>query len=193
MSAARGQPRALAFFVQDGQDVGLAQDEQVLIEQLELGAAVLGEEDAVADLDLHRRARATLEQLASADRDHLALLGLLLGGIGNHNARARHFLFARWLHDHTIADRLNLVCHVCVPPQEPVLMVASRRPARECGEPEAVPRGPCKMQDAESTRVSIAQVSLDGGWSSLARMLRDKLGSHLASTTDGRCSDADAP
>ena len=53
---------------------------------LHLGAAVLAEEDAVADLDVERADLAVLEDLAVADGDDLALDRLLLGGVGDDDA-----------------------------------------------------------------------------------------------------------
>src|SRR5689334_8272354 len=64
--------------VDDGQDVGLAQDQQLVVLVLDLGARVLGEQDAVAGLELHRDSLAVVRHAAGADRDHLALLRLFL-------------------------------------------------------------------------------------------------------------------
>jgi hypothetical protein len=66
-----------------GEDVGLAKDQQVLAVDLDLRAAVLRVEDLVALGDVERDALlALVVEPAVADGDDLALLGLLLGGVG---------------------------------------------------------------------------------------------------------------
>src|SRR4030095_314616 len=67
---------------QDGEDVVLAQDEKRLAVYDDFGAAVFPKEDSVADLDIHRDALAFVEA-ARADGENLALLRLLLGGVGD--------------------------------------------------------------------------------------------------------------
>src|SRR5688572_1988946 len=52
---------SLVGAVDDCQDVALAQNEQVVILQLELGAAVLGEQHGVADLQVELDALAVVE------------------------------------------------------------------------------------------------------------------------------------
>src|SRR5918993_1536763 len=52
----------------DGQDVLLADDEEFLAVDLELRPRVLGVEDLVARLDVHRLALAVVERLARPDR-----------------------------------------------------------------------------------------------------------------------------
>src|SRR5262245_3551462 len=66
----------------------LAHDQVVLaggVLLLDLVPGPAGEQDGVADLDLHRGAGAVLLDLAGADRGHLALLGLFLGRVGQEN------------------------------------------------------------------------------------------------------------
>src|SRR5690349_24097802 len=66
-----------------GQDVGLAEDEELLAVHLDLGSAVLAVEDLVALRHVERGALAgVLVYLAVANREDLALLGLLLSGVG---------------------------------------------------------------------------------------------------------------
>src|SRR6202035_1788015 len=67
-----------------GEDVGLAQHEQVLtgVRVFDLGAAVLAVEDLVALCDIERNALAGIVELAIAYGEDLALLRLLLGRIG---------------------------------------------------------------------------------------------------------------
>src|SRR5580765_2515789 len=70
----------------DRQDVLLADDEQVVTLDLELGPRVLGVEDLVALLDVHGLALAVLEDPARAGRQDRALLGLFLGGVRQDDA-----------------------------------------------------------------------------------------------------------
>ena len=91
-----------------GEDVGLAQHEQLLAVDLDLGPAVLAVEDLVALLDVQRDALAVLVELAVADGEDLALLRLLLGGVGEHEATGGGLLLLDRPHDQTIAQGLEL-------------------------------------------------------------------------------------
>src|SRR6185436_12716204 len=89
-----------AFFLraerlrQDGQDFFFAQDQHVLAVDGDVGPVVLAEQHLVADLDVEGDLGAVLEDAAVADRQHLALLRLLLRGVGDDDAaRARFLLF----------------------------------------------------------------------------------------------------
>src|SRR5690606_27418975 len=62
------------------EDVALPEDEVLRAVELHLSAAVLGEDDVVAHLDLQRHPLAVVQELAAADGDHFTLLRLLLGG-----------------------------------------------------------------------------------------------------------------
>src|SRR5229473_785565 len=77
------------------EDVLLAHDEVFLAVDLDLRAGILAEQDLVADLDVEGRQLAVVVQLTFADRDHLAMLRLLLGGIRDDDAALRllHRLF----------------------------------------------------------------------------------------------------
>src|SRR6185437_12475925 len=98
-----------------GEYIGLAQDQQFLTVDLDLGATVLAVEDLVALRHIERGALAgVLADLAVADREDLALLGLLLRGVRqNDPAHGRFFLLDR-AHNHTIAKGLEL--HEMRPP-----------------------------------------------------------------------------
>src|SRR4051812_48584902 len=74
-------------------DVGLLHDEEILAVDAHLGAGPLAEQHAVARLEIKRLHRAVLIASAWSDGDHLALLGLFLGRIGNDDP-ALGFLFA---------------------------------------------------------------------------------------------------
>src|SRR5215207_7054655 len=79
--------RGLAF--EDAHDVGLLHDQELLAVELHLGARPLAEQDAVAGLHVERAELALVVQRAGADGDHLALLRLLLGGVGDDDAAGR--------------------------------------------------------------------------------------------------------
>src|SRR5512143_4861 len=64
--------------LEHGEDVVLAQDQVFLTIDLHFGPAVLGEQDAVAGLELRLADAAILEHLAGADGDDLGLDRLLL-------------------------------------------------------------------------------------------------------------------
>src|SRR5262249_61149567 len=84
--------------------------------ELELRAAVLGEEDAIAFLDLERLAVALVGELACADGNDCAFLRLFLGGIGNDEAAGRHLFLGAGPDDHAVADGLDLAGHERFPP-----------------------------------------------------------------------------
>src|SRR6266487_808945 len=94
----------------DGEDVPGGQDQVVLAAVLDLGAAVLGVDDGVAHLDVEGHAVAVLEA-AGAHRDDLALLGLLLGGVGDDDARGGHLLTLTRLDDDPVLERLKIDAH----------------------------------------------------------------------------------
>src|SRR5882757_7180280 len=89
-----------------GEDIGLAQNEQILPVDLDLGPAVLAVEDLVALLDIQRDALAVLVELSVADCEDLALLRLLLGGLGKDDATGSGQLLLDRLHDQAIAQGL---------------------------------------------------------------------------------------
>src|SRR5699024_9017347 len=93
--------------VDDGEDVAGAEDEELLVAVLQLGAAVLGEDDLVADLDVHGDALALVVEAAGADGDDLALLGLLLRGVRDDQAGGRGLLGLERLDDDTILEGLD--------------------------------------------------------------------------------------
>src|SRR6476659_978828 len=79
----------LAAGADDGEDVAGRQDEVLVTLDLDLGAAVLGIDDLVADRDVERDAAPVLEP-ARAHRHDGALYGLLLRRVGDHEARRGH-------------------------------------------------------------------------------------------------------
>src|SRR5262249_30237860 len=97
---------------EDAEDVVLTQERVGLTIELHFGAAVLGDEDDVALLDGEGDLLAVVIKLARAERDDLALLGLLFGGVGNDDPALFDFLFLERLHENAVAERLNCTCHV---------------------------------------------------------------------------------
>src|SRR5437764_14626919 len=86
-----------------GQDVGLAQDEQVLALDGDLGAAVLGVQDLVALGHVEWRAlAAVLVDLPLANCEDLAALRLLLGRVGEDDAAGGGLLLLDRLDDQSI-------------------------------------------------------------------------------------------
>ena len=78
---------------------------------LDLVAAVLAEQDAVALLDVQGANRPLVVELAVADGDDLALGGLLLGGVGDDDAAlgllflgdaANQYTIMKWANFHRI-------------------------------------------------------------------------------------------
>src|SRR5919109_4631196 len=76
----------LLFLADHREDLVLTEDEVLLAVDLDVGSRVLAEEDLVCGLDVERHLGPVLEDLAVADGDHLSLLRLLLGRIGNDDA-----------------------------------------------------------------------------------------------------------
>src|SRR6184192_460123 len=99
-------PRLLAF--NHGHDVFFAHDHKLIPVDLDLGSAVLAEQDLVADLDVERPNLAVFENLALADRYDLSLHRLLCRGIGNHDATRGGTLLFQALHDHAVMKRTDL-------------------------------------------------------------------------------------
>src|SRR3954462_7788764 len=66
----------------DGKDVAGGENEVLLAAVLHLGAAVLAVDHLVAHGDVQRDAVAVVVDTPGTDRQDLALLGLLLGGVG---------------------------------------------------------------------------------------------------------------
>src|SRR5215213_7556514 len=92
----------------DREDVLLADDEEVLLLQLELGAGVLAVEHLLPDLDVHRDALALGVEGARPDLQDHPLLGLLLRRVRQDDAALRHLLARGRLDDDAIAKGLEL-------------------------------------------------------------------------------------
>src|SRR5690242_14545349 len=93
------------------QHVRLAQDEQLVAVDGDLGASVLRVEDLVALAHVERAAAAVLVDGSVADSEHLALLRLLLGCIGEDDPACGRLLLLNRLNDQAVLKRLQLHRH----------------------------------------------------------------------------------
>src|SRR5262249_41877743 len=94
-------------------------------------------------LDIQRDALAALVELAVAGCEDLALLRLLLGGVGEHEPTGSGLLLLDRPHDQTIAQGLQL--HVVEPPFRSLLLPARHR--WETGlDSLALSGGECQVQ-----------------------------------------------
>src|SRR4051812_3624477 len=94
------------LLVDDREDVARGEDEVVFPVELDLGAAVLGVDDLVPDLDVEGDTGAVLEA-TRAHGDDRALLGLLLGGVGDHDAGDGGLLLLAGLDHDPVLQRLQ--------------------------------------------------------------------------------------
>src|SRR5690242_18411201 len=85
-------------------DVGLLHDQELLAVELGLGARPLAEQHTVADLDVERDQLAVLVAPARADADDLALLRLLLRGVGDDDAAGGLLLGLDAAHDDAVVQ-----------------------------------------------------------------------------------------
>src|SRR6187549_2312637 len=89
-----------------GENVRLAQDQNLVDAELDLRAAVLGEDDLVALADFHRDDFALVVAGARADREHAAALRLLLGGVRQDDAARGRLLVLEGFDDQAVAQWL---------------------------------------------------------------------------------------
>src|SRR5882762_9116121 len=94
-----------------GHNVFLAHHNQLLAFHANFSAAVLAEENLVADLDVEGTDLAVFENLAFADRYDLSLHWLFGRGIGNNDAARRGAFLLQALHDDAVMKRTYL--HGC--------------------------------------------------------------------------------
>src|SRR6266850_2463561 len=87
------------------ENVVLAHDQVILAIHLDLRAAILADQHAITLLDFKRYELAVLIPLPRADRNDLAFLRLLLGGIRDDDPAFLHFRVFDRLHQHPIAQR----------------------------------------------------------------------------------------
>src|SRR5258705_13487197 len=89
----------------DAEDVLLLHDEVLLAVQLDLAAGVLAEEDPIALLQREGELLPVLGHPAGPDRDDLALLRLLLRGVGNDDAAVLVVLLLDAPDEHAVMER----------------------------------------------------------------------------------------
>src|SRR5438067_8967664 len=92
----------LELLLDDAEDVFLAHHQVFLPVDLDLGPGVLGEQHAVAGLDVERPHLAVLEDLAVAHGDHFPFDRLFFGRVGDDDSALGLLLFLHALHDHAI-------------------------------------------------------------------------------------------
>src|SRR5439155_17189432 len=90
------------------EDVLLADDEELLVVDLELGPGVLRVQDRVALLDVDALALAVIEDASRPDGQDRALLGLFLRGVGKDDAALGHLLARGRLDHDAVAQRAEL-------------------------------------------------------------------------------------
>src|SRR2546421_7438581 len=86
--------------------VRLAQDQDLVGAELDLGAAVLREDDLVALGDVHRDELALVVPAARADGEDATALRLLLGGVRKDDPADRGLLLLEDLDDQAVSQRL---------------------------------------------------------------------------------------
>src|SRR6202035_6113144 len=100
-------------------DVGLLHDQKILAVDLDLGAGPFAEQYPVARFEFEWDQLAALVPSARPHGDDLALLRLLLGGVGNDDAALRLFLsfdaadddaVVQWTEFHGLRSRFDLRC-----------------------------------------------------------------------------------
>src|SRR5918993_489282 len=92
----------------DAHDVALLHDQEILAINAHLGAGPLAEQDAVAGLDVEGLDLAGLVAGARPGGDHLALLGLLLGGVRDDDAALGLFFRVDAANDNPVVQRTEL-------------------------------------------------------------------------------------
>jgi hypothetical protein len=107
LSSTTYRPFTLATRVYDlGEHVRLTQDQHVLGADLDLGAAVLREDDLVTDHDIHGNELTRVVPAARTDSQNLATLRLLPSAVRQHDAADGHLLLLQDLDDQAITKRL---------------------------------------------------------------------------------------
>src|SRR5690606_3447429 len=107
------------LIVDDREDVPLLENQELLVVELELRARILGEEHVVADRDFHRDTIAILVEAALPNRNDLAALRLLFGGVRKNDTALRDLVALNRLDDDAVAERgqMTVECHLFLPPR----------------------------------------------------------------------------
>src|SRR5690348_2753373 len=103
-----GMGSRASFLFENSEDVVLAHDQILLVVDLHLGAGILPEQDLVAGLHIERDLLTLVGDLAIADGDHLALLGLLLGRVRDNDPALLDLSLLEPLHQNPVVQRTNL-------------------------------------------------------------------------------------
>src|SRR6266536_3063847 len=90
------------------QHIRLAQDQVLVRADLDLGAAVLGEDDLVALRQIHGDEVPALVPATRTDREHTAALRLFPGGVRQDDPAHRRLLLLEHLDDQAVAKRLQI-------------------------------------------------------------------------------------
>src|SRR5438105_15819241 len=88
--------------------IGLAQDQVLVRSDLDLGSAVLGEDDLVALVQVHGDELSVVVPAPRADGEDAAALRLLLRRVRKHDAAERRLLFIEDLDDQAVTKRLQV-------------------------------------------------------------------------------------
>src|ERR1700722_19292920 len=104
--AARG-PHGLELLLDNREDVAGREHQVLLARVLDLGAAVLAVQHYVADFDVDGYAHALVVYTTRTNRDDLALLGLLLRGVRDHEPGRGNLLGLERLDDDAVLERLK--------------------------------------------------------------------------------------
>src|SRR5262245_7812586 len=96
------------LFLDHRHHVFFTHHQQLFTVDLHFGAAVLAEQDVVADLHIEGAHFAALEDLALAHGNDLAFDRLFGGGVGNDDAAGTGALLFQALDDHAIVQWTNL-------------------------------------------------------------------------------------
>ena len=96
------------FAFDHGHHVFLTHHDEFIAIHLDLGTAVLAEEDLVPHLEVERANVAVFQNLALADGNHLSKYGFLGRSIRDHDAAWGLTLFFFSFHDHAVMKGTNL-------------------------------------------------------------------------------------
>src|ERR671935_2043371 len=91
-----------------GEHVRLTQDQNFLVPELDLGPAVLAEDDLVAFLEIHLDVLPVFVPGTGTDGEDAAALRLLLRRVGQHDAADGGLLVLEDLHDQAVTKRLQV-------------------------------------------------------------------------------------
>ena len=84
--------------IENTKDIVLAHDDVLCSVHFSVAAGVLSKQDAIAGFNVQRDQLAIFQSLAVPDSEHLTLLRLLFGGIGNYDSVACGLGFVDPLH-----------------------------------------------------------------------------------------------